>query len=267
VSPLCGGGGTGAKASEGAVGPSFGRGRESSKKAHVFHRGAGLKILPPRKYTDRPPGKHHILGRRAHRVDHHRYSGLVHSGATTSIRQPSRDAFASTSSRRLKGGGVSHTAPACGYSHARLKASSALVQKAGNRWLVGVAKARARGLYPGGRPPPGPGRVGLLSPFAPRAWAVVGPGRPPRRRRTGVTPPCRWHGTPTAPGTTNYARNRDLVESRSRSGVVSGRPITASLWRRCHHAWYCLLHPRPAHGSSIRGGAPPVSIRHAPRRA
>jgi len=87
-----------------ATGPGTTRGRESRRKAQVLHRGAGISSVPPRKYTGRLSGKHHLLWQRAHRAAHHGCHGPPHSGATTSIRLPSRDALVTTSSRRLNGG-------------------------------------------------------------------------------------------------------------------------------------------------------------------
>jgi len=94
-------------------GPAAAGGGEYKRKAHVLHRGAGTRSVPPRRYTGRPSGKHHLLGQRAHRAVHHGWPGPDHSGATTSIRQPFRDAFVTTSSRRLNGG-FAHRAPALG---------------------------------------------------------------------------------------------------------------------------------------------------------
>jgi len=53
-----------------AVGEGFGRGRESKRKAQVFHMGAGINSVPPRKYIGRPSGKLNFFGQRAHRAEH-----------------------------------------------------------------------------------------------------------------------------------------------------------------------------------------------------
>jgi len=54
-------------------------GRESKRNAHVLHRGARTISVPPRRYTGRPSGKHHLMGQRAHRAVHHGYPGRRHS--------------------------------------------------------------------------------------------------------------------------------------------------------------------------------------------
>jgi len=136
-----------ATAGGGAARSSSWGGRESMRKAHVLHRGAGTSSVPPRRYTGRPSGKHHVLGQRAHRAVHHGYPGPGHSGAMNSIRQPSRDALVTSTSRRLNGG-FAHRVPALGWSHDWANASSALVQKGVKRWSVGVAKASLTGAMP-----------------------------------------------------------------------------------------------------------------------
>jgi len=77
--------------------------RESSRKAHVRHLGAGIRSVPPRSYTGRYCGSCHRLRHWAHYAAHHGYWGPGHSGAMISMRQPSRSAFVTTSSRRLNG--------------------------------------------------------------------------------------------------------------------------------------------------------------------
>jgi len=101
--------------------------RESNRKAHVLHLEAGIGSVPPRRYTGRSCGSSHRLGHRAHNAANHGYWGLGHSGAMTSMRQPSRAAFATTSSRRLNGG-FAHRGPAVAKSHGWANASSSLVQ-------------------------------------------------------------------------------------------------------------------------------------------
>jgi len=78
--------------------------RESSRKTQVRHLGAGITIVPTRRYRGRSCGSCHRLGHRAHNVVHHGFWGPVHSGAMIRMRNPSRAAFATTSSRRLNGG-------------------------------------------------------------------------------------------------------------------------------------------------------------------
>jgi len=63
-----------------------------------------MRSEPPMRYNGLSCGRHHRLGHKAHSEAHQGDPGPGHSGAMTSMWQPSRDAFATNSSMRLKVG-------------------------------------------------------------------------------------------------------------------------------------------------------------------
>lgn len=184
----------------------------------------GIRTVLPRKWSGRPSGKHHLLWQRALRANHHGHPFQFHSGDTTSMRQPSRHSFATTSSRRLKVFSLTGHPRAGNLMHRRTH-HPPLSRRLGTVGWWAWRRREAKGRYTSGRTPTGLFQVGPRSPLPPISGAMVCLGWLPRRRKTGVTPPYRYRGILPVPGTRQKARDRGGAVRRcgARGGDNIGR--------------------------------------------